>query len=90
MSTGSDEQGKSGLKPEENRAITTARLQAMRHRAHQLINHLTAISGYTQLALTRKPGSCINTELEKIVKTVNRASKEVLSWLASLNEVEKG
>ena len=85
-----DEQGKRRLKLEENRTITTARLQGMRHSAYQLINHLTAISGYTQLVLTRNPGLCINTELEKVVKAVNRASEEVLSCLASLNEVEKG
>ena len=74
---------------EERRTITIARLQGMRDRAHKLLNQLTAISGYTQIALTGQAGSSIKTELEKIVQAADRASKEVLCFIASLNEVEK-
>jgi hypothetical protein len=62
----------------------------MRNRVHRLINHLTAISGYTQIVLMRKPSSSLRAELEKIVQAVNSASEEVRSCVASLNEVEEG
>ncbi len=78
-----------GHKLEERRTITIARLQAMRDRAHKLLNQLTAISGYTQIALTGQAGSSIKTELEKVVQAADHASKEVLCCIASLNEVEK-
>ncbi len=80
---------KMGLELEERRTITIARLQAMRDRAHKLLNQLTAISGYTQIALTGKAGSGIKTELNKVVQAADHASKEVLCCIASLNEIEK-
>jgi nitrogen-specific signal transduction histidine kinase len=78
------------LELQGDRTITTARLRAMRYRAHQILNQLTAISGYAQIALTSEPSSRRERELTKIVQAVNRASREVLSCLATIGDVEKG
>lgn len=70
--------------------ITAVRLKAMHHRAHRLLNQLTAISGYSQIALTRNPITPIKADLEKILQTIRLATKDVLSCIESLDEIRGG
>ena len=70
------------------RLITLDQLGIMRTRALQLIDHLTALSGYGQIALDADLEPATRAQLEKILDTVSKAVQSVQSCLAMVKFIE--
>ena len=78
-----------GAIAEEARLITLAQLHAIRTRAHHLIDQMTAVVGYSQIALEFEPESIVQVGLKKIMSLAHDASKDIVCCIDSLNEVER-
>ena len=61
--------------------------QRMQKSVHQLINHLTAISGYVQIVQVKPERSF--AELHKIIHIVEKSMGMLRACVANLREVER-
>ena len=80
---------KKAIKQEPQDSVVLAEMKAMRQIAHRVVDQLTAVSGYSQLALERraaKMGVC--AELNKIRTSAEKAIAMVRLALVHLSHLE--
>lgn len=63
-------------------------LRFIQTRALQLIDHLTAVSGYCQIVLDTEVEPTIKLHLEKISNSVSKAAQSVQRCLTMVNDIE--
>lgn len=69
--------------------ITHTQQRVMRARAHHLIDQMTAVVGYSQIALECEPESIVKVGLGKIMSLAHQASDDIVCCIDSLNEAER-
>lgn len=74
---------------DDTRTVSLQELRGMRERDIRLIDLLTAVSGYAEIALARDPEPVVCLQLEKIMRAAGRAADGVRSCLASVEEIER-
>lgn len=72
---------------EELKNDLLAEFHRIQKSAHQLINHLTAISGYVQIVQNQPERSIV--ELDKVASIVEKSTATLRGCLASLKEMER-
>ncbi len=72
---------------EESRKEFLREFRRLHKSCHRLIDHLTAISGYAQIAQCKKERS--GAELHKIIDTVEKSTAMLRVWIANLKELER-
>jgi hypothetical protein len=72
----------------ETRLITLEQLHIMRTRALQLLDQLTALSGYGQIAQDTDLNPAARLQVEKILKIVSKAVQSIQSCLAMVKDIE--
>lgn len=73
----------------ETRLITLDQLRLLQKRAHHLIDQLTVISGYCQVAMDADVEPTVQFHLEKIFASVAKAAQSVQYCLALVNDTER-
>ena len=69
--------------------VSSADLRALRQIAHQLVDQLTAVSGYSQLALERRAAKLnVCGELRKIRMSADKAAELVRFTMVHLQHLE--
>jgi hypothetical protein len=72
---------------DEKRAITLAQLRAMKERGLKLIDLLTVVSGYGQIAMSKEPEAQVQRQLEKMVEAMEKAVESVRLCLDTVEEI---
>lgn len=69
----------------ESKKEFLSEFRRMQKSCHRLLDHLTAISGYAQIAQCKKERS--GAELHKIIDAMERSTAMLRVWIANLKEV---
>ena len=67
--------------------ITSDQVENLRGMAHRLLERLTVVSGYGEIALERRCHPDVERDLKKIVGAARTAKQEILSGVAVLDSL---